>query len=186
MPHGNRWAARWAGVFVAVLGENAEECLACLKAMAGPVKAVSGALFGYFASRRLEKMLRESASSEAGGMTDGGNIPVEYAIRFITLLVEKNQFKHIDVIMRKIEERIDERGGTLTVIAESAAPLDSAFEEELKRRIIKQTGAANIKMETRVIPALLGGYRLCFGGFFIDASVKRQMEKMQAGLEEAL
>jgi F-type H+-transporting ATPase subunit delta len=90
------------------------------------------------------------------------------------------------MVVQKIEERIDERSGTLTVTAESAAPLDSAFEEELKRRIIEQTGAANIKMKTRVVPALLGGYRLRIGGFFVDASVKRQMEEMQAELEAAL
>jgi F-type H+-transporting ATPase subunit delta len=179
--HGNRWAARWASVFVTVMGKNAEEGLVCLKTLSGPVKAVSGALFGYAVSRRLEKLMRESVSGEAGG-----NIPVEYAIRFITLLVEKNQFIHIDVIVQKIEERIDERSGTLTVTAEAAAPLDNAFEEELKRRIIKPTGAANIKMKTRVVPALLGGYRLRIGGFIVDASVKRQMEKMQAELEAAL
>jgi hypothetical protein len=80
MLHGNRLAARWAGVFVTVLGEDAEEGLACLKALAEPVKSVSGALFGYAASRRFEKLLRESS----GGLADGGDVPVEYAIRFIT------------------------------------------------------------------------------------------------------
>ena len=175
MIHGNRWAA----VFITVLGDNAAEGLACLKAMAQPIKTVSGALFGYSAARRLEKLLRESAGTQK-------DITVEYTIRYITLLVAKNQFKHIDIILQKIEERIDERAGTLAVTIESASPLDNAFEKELKRRILERTGAADIKMKTRLVPALLGGYRLRAGGLYVDASVKGQMDKMRAGLEAVL
>jgi len=175
--HGNRWAA----VFLTVLGKNAAEGLVCLKAMVQPVKTISGALFGYSAAYRLEKLLRESAAT--GG---GANDTVEYVIRFITLLVAKHQFKHIDIILRKIEERIDERDRTLEVTLESASPLDGDFEKELRRRIVEQTGALNIKMKTQLVPALLGGYRLRAGGLYVDASVKGQMDKMRADLEAAL
>lgn len=173
-------ANRWAAVFVTVLGEHAAEGLACLKALVQPVKTISGALFGYSAARRLEQLLRESA---AGVGTD---VTIEYAIRFITLLVARNQFKYIDMILQKIEERIDKHTGTLAVTIESATPLDSVFEQELMRRIVQRTGAANIKMKTRMVPALLGGYRLRAGGLYVDASVKGQMDTMQADLEAAL
>jgi F-type H+-transporting ATPase subunit delta len=215
--HGSRWAA----VFVTVLGDNAAEGLSCLKALALPVKTISGALFGYSAARRLEQLLRESAAAMHdnlttedtefhGGiesstvlklratpcnsvvknltsmhMTDNTMI-IEYAIRFITLLVAKNQFKYIDIILHKIEERIDERAGTLMLTVESANPLGSAFEQELTRRIEQQTGAKHIKIEMRLVPALLGGYRLRAGGLYVDASVKGQMDKMRADLEAAL
>ena len=177
MIHGNRWAA----LFITVLGENAAEGLVCLKAMIQPIKTISGALFGFSAARRLEKLLRESAASQYGA-----NVTVEYVIRFITLLVEKKQLKYVDIILQKIEERIDERDGTLAVIVESASPLDSVLEKELMRRIVERTGAANIKMKTRLVPALLGGYRLRAGGLYVDASVKGQMDKMRAVLEAAL
>lgn len=176
MIHANRWAA----VFIAVLGKNAAEGLACLKAVVQPVKTISGALFGYSTALRLEKLLRESAAQ------DGANVTVEYVIRFITLLVAQHQFKHINIILQKIEERIDERAGTLEVTLESASPLDGDFEKELMRRIVEKTGAANIKMKTRLVPALLGGYRLRAGGLYVDASVKGQMDKMRADLEAAL
>jgi F-type H+-transporting ATPase subunit delta len=178
--HGNRWAA----VFITVLGENAAEGLDCLKAMIQPIKTVSGTLFGFSAARRLEKLLRESVADGTGGKQD--SIVIEYVIRFITLLVEKKQLKYIDIILQKIEERIDERTGTLAVTVESASPLDSVLEKELMRRIVERTGAANIKMKTRLVPALLGGYRLRAGGLYVDASVKGQMDKMRADLEAAL
>jgi F-type H+-transporting ATPase subunit delta len=172
------YANRWADVFVAVLGENVAEGLACLKAMASPLKAVSGSLFGYSVARRLEALLRECA--------DTLPIPAEYPIRFITLLVEKNQWRHIEVILQKIEERIDIQRGALTVIAETTVPLDGAFEAELKENIIKRLGAADVNIKTRLVPELLGGYRLRIGGFFVDASLKGQSEGMTAALEAAV
>ena len=174
MFHGTRWAA----AFVAVSGTE-PGALACLKTMAPPIKAVYGA-FGRAAARRLEKLLWESA--EAAGFTGAD---VNCAIRFISLLVEKNLFAHIDSIMHKIEALLDQHNGVLAVTAESASPLDGAFEDELKRRLAQLSGAAQVKLDTHLAPELLGGYRLRFGGFYIDASLKGQIESMKDSLGSA-
>jgi len=171
---------RWARIFAAALGENAEAGLALLKALVPPIKTIPDTLHGHTAAHRLEKMLRESF---ADGNISG--IVSEQVIRFISLLVEKNHFKDIDSIIHKTEELIDRRNGILTVTAETALPMDSAFEEEFKQGIAQAMGVTKIRMNKRHIPALLGGYRLQFSGFFVDASLKGQMEKMKAMLEEA-
>ena len=176
MFHGNRWAA----AFVNMTGA-APEALACLKALVPPVRAIPGALFGYSVSRRLGKLLLESA--DIAGFSGAS---INYAIRFITLLVEKNQFRHIDSIMVKIEELFDRHNGVLAVIAESASEPDSAFKEELERQIKDISGAAKVTVKTRLVPELLGGYRLRFGGFYVDASLKGQAERMKADLAAAL
>jgi F-type H+-transporting ATPase subunit delta len=196
--HGNRWAA----AFITTLGDNAGEGFVCLKAMVNPLKSATGLLLGYSAARRLETMLRGSCAAVKGitfnintsafnintdafnGNANAFNASVlEYVIRFITMVVEKNQFRNIDLILHKIEESLDAKNGILSVCVESASPLDEVFEEELRRRIIARTGAAELKMTTLLVPALLGGYRLRMGGFYIDASLKGQMEKMMADLE---
>ena len=177
MFHGDHWAE----AFVTVLGENAARGLECLRAMVPPVKAIPGELFGHAAARRLEKLLRESLA--ASGVSGGAE--AEYAIRFISLLVEKNKFRYADSLLRRIEQKIDHQNGILDVFAESAAAMDSAFEEELRRKIMEQTGAAGIKMKTSVNPALLGGYRLRIGGFHVDASLKGQLEQMTTDLTAA-
>ena len=193
--------SRWAAAFTGVTGDNAETGLDCLKALAPAVKAVRGALFGRCAARRLEKMLRECVevtgfgNATVGNKTAVGNdVAVEYAIRLIAMLVEKNLFGNIDHIMRKIEELVDRKKRVLDVTVESVSPLDGAFEEELKRQIALRTGAAEIRMSRRLVPELLGGYRLRFGrpaaggpvaGFYIDASLKGQVEKLTADLEAA-
>ena len=179
MFHGDRWAA----AFINASG-NAEAGLACLKAMTPPVKAISGMFFGHFAAVRVEKILREGIA--AAGFTGQADNAAEYSIRFICLLVEKNCFRHIDSVLQKIEQRLDEQKGTLTVIAESAVPMDSVTQEELRRQIAARVGTAEIKMKTRLVPELLGGYRLRIGGFCIDASLKGQLKKMTADLEEAV
>jgi F-type H+-transporting ATPase subunit delta len=203
MFHGNRWAV----AFINTLGDNAGEGFMCLKALVKPLKGASGVLFGCSAARQIESILRGScasvktntfnastitvnantvafnAATSGGGATKSGDTALEYVIRFITLVVEKNQFRNIDLILRKIEESLDTKNGILSVSVESATPLDNVFEGELRRRIIAQTGAAELKMKTLLVPALLGGYRLRMGGFYIDASLKGQIEKMEADLE---
>jgi ATP synthase F1 delta subunit len=176
-------AEPWAAAFIKVYGKNASEGLACLKALAAPLKPVSTRLFGLQAAKRLEKMLRENAGESGDGVGDvSANNAAEYAIRFICLMVEKNVFRRIDTVIERIEKRLDEQNGVLELTAESAAPVDNAFEEELKKMIAGRTGAAGIKMKMRVVPELLAGFRLRCGSFFVDASLKGQLERMTADL----
>ncbi|HCC37652.1 MAG TPA: hypothetical protein DEQ14_08565, partial [Treponema sp.] len=100
----------------------------------------------------------------------------------ICLLVEKKVFHKADLIIEKIEKRLDEQNGVLEVIAETALPVNSAFEDELSGMIQKRTGAAQVKTRFRLVPELLAGYRLRIGGLRVDASLKGQLEKMAADL----
>jgi len=180
------FGTHWAQVFCRALGGEADTGLAYLKTMVPAVKTIPGALFGYAASRRLETMLRECSSVKNENVTSsGGEAALEYAIRFIVLLVAKNRFKYIDSIMQKIEELANAQKGILAVTVESASVMDSVFAEELQRRITESTGS-QVKMHVRIVPELMGGYRLCIGGYYIDASLKGQMEQMQSDLESAL
>jgi F-type H+-transporting ATPase subunit delta len=171
-------ADRWAVAFMAVSGENAEGAFLCLKALSVPVKSVRGVFLGHGAAAELEKILRESA-----GVSNVEVSPtVEYAIRFICLLVEKKCFRSIDILLQRIEQKLDEKKGLLALSLETAAPLDSGFEKELTQMIKEKTGAADIKMKTSVKPELLAGFLLRIGGFYVDASLKGQVEAMKADL----
>jgi len=170
-------ATRWAAAFLAVSGKDTEDAFLCLKALSVPIKSVHGAFFGHGASAELEKILRESANSAAVTET-----AVEYAIRFICLLVEKNYFRHIDPLLQRIEQKLDEQKGILALSLEAASPLDSGFEKELTQAIKEKTGASGVKMKTSVKPELLAGFLLRFNGFYVDASLKGQLDAMKAGL----
>jgi len=168
-------ADRWASAFVSVTAENAESAYLCLKSFAQPVKSIHGVFFGHKASAELETMLRESVKDITPD--------VEYAIRFICLLVEKDCFRFIDILLAKIEQKLNDKKGILAISLEAAVPVDASFENDLTRIIKARTGASGVTMQTRVNPELLGGYRLRMGGFFIDASLKGQLADMKAELE---
>ena len=167
-------AERWAGAFLTVSGANADEAFLCLKALAAQVKTVQGVLMGHGASAKLEKMLRESSSESATADSDA----VEYAIRFLCLLVEKNYFRYVGLLLQKIEHDLDEKNRILNTVLEAALPVESGFEEKLKLMIKDKTGASGVKMKTCVRPELLGGYILRIGSLFIDASLKGQLESL--------
>jgi F0F1-type ATP synthase delta subunit len=173
----------WAGAFFAVSGENADAVFMSLKTLAQPLRSVRGVFFGHSASVKIEKMLRESA-----GVPENGSpgFALEYAIRFICLLVEKNCFRYIDSLLRKIEQMLNEQKGILDITVESAVSPDGGFEEELAQMIKQKTGAAAVKIKTQVKPELLGGYLLRLGDFYVDASLRGQLENMRAELIAAV
>ena len=178
MFHGNRWA----GVFVRALGEGATEGLVCLKELTGVIKKINDTLYGYTVAVRLEKVLRESVGvCGAGAM----NECTEKVIRFICLMVEKRHFDGIDIVIQEIEDLLEKQNKILSVTVETASVLEPSFEEELKQRIMQETGAVQVKMKTETFPELLGGYKLRFGGYYVDASLRGQLEKMKTSLEEA-
>jgi len=170
-------AGRWAEAFLTVTGANANEAFSCLKALAAQVKPVQGVLMGHSASGRLEKILRESAA-QAHDETPAA----DYAIRFLCLLVEKNCFRHINLLLQRLEQNLDAQNGILNAVVESAVPVDGGFEEKLTLMIKENMGAAGVKMKTCVRPELLGGYILRIGSHYIDASLKGQLENMAAHL----
>jgi F-type H+-transporting ATPase subunit delta len=169
---------RWAAAFLAVSGENAEGVFLCLKALSVPVKSVHGVFMGHGAAAELEKILRESAETSKAETSPA----VEYAIRFICLLVEKNCFRYINVLLQRIEQELDKQRGFLDFSLETAYPIDSGFEKELEQMIKEKTGASDVKMKTSVKPELLAGFLLRIGGFYVDASLKGQLEAMKADL----
>jgi len=176
---------RWAGAFLAVCGEDADETFLCLKALVVPVKSVHGIFFGREASVKLENILRESSVTEGNNLLE--RIPaVEYAIRFICLLVEKHYFKYIDSLLKRIEQRLDEQKGLLAVTLETAAPIESSFTEELAQMIKERTNTAGVKIKTCVKPELLDGCILRTEKFYIDASLKGQIDKMTDDLTAAV
>jgi len=168
---------------MAVAGTDADNAFECLKAIAQPVKSVRGVFFGHNAAAELEKMLRDSVAADSAAEPPAA---VEYAIRFLCLLVEKDCFRYVDVLIAGIEQRLDEQKGILALSLEAASAVDSGFEQELAQAIREKMGAAGVKMKTSVRPELLGGYRLRMGGFYIDASLKGQLAEMKADLEAVI
>jgi F-type H+-transporting ATPase subunit delta len=173
---------RWADAFVKVCGARAGEGLAVLKALAPALSRLPGRVDGEDDARALERMLR--AALESAG-ADSGDTGAEYAIRFVALLVRRGWFRQLDRAVRGVERRVDALGGIVEAELESAAPLDGDIREDLVAALIRRYGAREIRLAVRVVPELLGGYRLRSGSDLVDASVRGQLRRMAGELRAA-
>jgi F-type H+-transporting ATPase subunit delta len=178
---------RWADAFMAACGDHAGEGLDVLKAIVPSISRLPGRISGSSDAGRVEKMLRNAVGSPAPtGPAAPNDVGAEYAVRFVTLLVRKGYFTRLGDALRALEQRIDAKNGVLIVYAESAQPLDEDLQEKIKAGLIKRTGvqgerrAREIRLVSKVVPELLGGYRLRIGTELLDTSLKGQLQRMAA------
>jgi F-type H+-transporting ATPase subunit delta len=170
-------AKRWAGAFISALeGDGApgdvEEGLAAFKVFAAWVKKIPGAVMGTASSLRLDRILRGAI---AGAGPCFGGRGTEFAVRLIVLLTRKNCLGRADAVAEAAELILDRQRGILAPVVECAFPPPEAMLESLRAAIRRRTGAADVKPEVRVVPELLGGYRLLTGSDCIDASLRAQI-----------
>jgi F-type H+-transporting ATPase subunit delta len=181
---------RWAAAFVNSLGGEAHEPgeheprvrlliegFAELKVLSAWVKSLPGAVFGSSAAKRLEKLIAEGA-----GKSGAPAELTEKCSRFISLLVRKDLFKHIDPVLREIEKILNKKRGVLPVIVESALPLDGEMEAFISGEIKKRRKAGELKLEKRINAEIIGGFRLRIGDELIDASLRSQLRLLAADL----
>jgi F-type H+-transporting ATPase subunit delta len=171
---------RWATAFTNALRQDVEavgQGLDLLKAISPVVCSIRSTVSGTAASVQLEGMLY--AALKAGGGDESTGLITAH---FVLLLVKKGLFDHIDRITEKIEEEHDKLRGFLRASLESSSPPDEAFRKELADQIAGKTGAKGVRLDVKIIPELLGGYRLRIGGELIDASLRAQLQKMETDL----
>jgi F-type H+-transporting ATPase subunit delta len=159
--------------------ENAGEGLAVLRAVLPLVRGIPGEVSGRAAAFRLEKMLRTAAAGS------GESPGLEASIRLLVLLVKKGNLRFSEDLTGAIEKGLDRQRGTLECVLESVDPPEEDFQEDLKKALIKKTGAAEVRLLRRINPELLGGFRLRLGDEVLDASLRGQLKQMAAHLEAA-
>jgi F-type H+-transporting ATPase subunit delta len=170
---------RWADAFVTVCADHAGQALAALKAFAPLISRLPGRVDGTGDALALERILRAALEAAGAGADETG---AEFAIRFVALLVRRGRFKQLDEAVHAVEQRVDAKNGVLLAELESASPLDGELQEELKAALIRSYGAREIRLVPRIVPELLGGYRLRVGADLVDASVRGQLQRMAVDL----
>jgi hypothetical protein len=173
-------AGRWAQAFLDACADKKEDGLAALKAIescAPPAFWGSGS----GAAQRLGRALSGAPGISALGENPG----ILAACRTLMLLVKKDRVKHISEVVREAQAIWESENGILSVVIESAFPLDEEFTEILRKAIQEKTAARQLRLIPRVVPDLIGGCRLRMGTQCVDASVSGQLHKMAADLHAA-
>jgi len=102
---------------------------------------------------------------------------------FLLLLAHKQREHLIAEVVEEYQALRDERQGILDAEVRSAVPLSAAQERELRTRLARSTGK-NVRVRASVDPALRGGLVVRIGDTVVDASVRRQLERLRELLRE--
>lgn len=108
-----------------------------------------------------------------------------YVLNFMKILTERGyirEFAHCGHVYR---DRYNRDNGILPVTAVTAAPLNDALRDKLRRKLSDITGKA-IDLSCRVDPDCLGGVRLDFDGKQVDGTVRRRMDDIRAILKNTV
>ncbi|MDR0525161.1 MAG: F0F1 ATP synthase subunit delta [Spirochaetaceae bacterium] len=170
---------RYAQAFIDVIEEkDLDEGLETLKILLGFAEKLEkkGPLSGKAQGKRLERVIRTAVK----GCTPGG----EYACRLVVLLVERRCFtaRNSRMLLRAVEDLRNKSRNIVTVILDASDPPDEAFLKSLGEALKRSLGASEINLIPRIIPELLGGYRLHIGSRLVDASLRFLLKNMAAHL----
>lgn len=100
------------------------------------------------------------------------------------LLVSSRRVAALDGIIHEYERLADEAAGRVRALATTAVELGGADRRRLSRDLGERLGK-EVRLETRVDPAIVGGVVLQFGDRVIDASVAGRLQRLRRRLVTA-
>jgi len=102
-------------------------------------------------------------------------------LNFLRVVINKNRCEIFDLAHRVYRELLNPHRGIVPGLVETAAPVDDATFDSLKKAAEARFGGT-IELARAVDPSLIGGVRVRVGNRVIDASVKGRLERLKAGL----
>jgi len=168
----------WAETFVKEAGTPsvAEEALEQLKVFCRAALTLPGDLSGKNDADRLGRAI--TAALERCDGIDAGSVSTVLAARFVQQMLRKDCFHQYKKIIRKIQKNINKAKGIEEMAMEAAAEPTGEFLAGLEEKAKIMAGAREVQLTVRLIPELIGGFRLRWESLLFDGSVKRQLQKM--------
>ena len=173
----------WAEAFVNAAGTSskAENALEYLKVFCRAALSLPGDLSGRNDADRLGRSIG-SALARAKHPIESGREPIVLAERFVQLMLRKKCFHHYKVIIRTIEKNIYKQKGIEEVFVEAAVDPGEEFLTKAKEKVKQLSGAKDIVFSLRIIPDLVGGFRIRWGSTLFDGSIRGRLQKMTSDL----
>lgn len=178
MFNAERWAeAYWAAC--ARAGEDPARGLCFLETVLAAAGKIGRNVSGTHSADKFTALVLRAAKKTG---VDG----VMSAAALVRLLIRRGHLEKSGHLIEAIGRFIDEKNRALRVTLELAGE-DEDFPRELEAALIKERGASSVKIETKVNPALLGGFRWTAGSERADFSLAGSLERMAqaAGAETA-
>lgn len=98
-------------------------------------------------------------------------------LRLLEVLARRNQFHLLPAVRQSITERLRRAAGRRRVVLTFAGAPEPATLERIRRRLLPQD--ASFDLETRVEPALLGGFTLLIDDRLLDLSLAGRLARIR-------
>ncbi|MEZ6196117.1 MAG: ATP synthase F1 subunit delta [Planctomycetota bacterium] len=108
-----------------------------------------------------------------------------FVVNAIKLLVDRHRERDLVFFLLGFFEHMEAEQGILSARVESARPMGDEEVRNLAARLSDATGK-RVVLANETVEELVGGVRLTLGSTRIDASVKRQLDNIEARLKSAI
>jgi F-type H+-transporting ATPase subunit delta len=98
------------------------------------------------------------------------------------LLVSRGRFSLVSQINSAFTEMVDRRNGVVRATATTAVPLSDDEQQSVVERLRLMTGARDIRLQTEVDPAIIGGLVVRVGDQLIDGSTRSRLIQLRRQL----
>jgi len=103
-------------------------------------------------------------------------IPAKHALQEVAAyLLETRRIREVDLVVRDIEDALEERGIVVADIT-SATPLDDSIRTEIR----KMVGASSLQLRESVDATVLGGVRIDTPSKRFDGTIRRKLIELRA------
>lgn len=126
----------------------------------------------------------EVSKSERKNILSGilrGRVQQE-VLNFVLLLIDKERIGSLPGILRESVRLANERRKIMDIMIYTAFPIGQDQIDTISGKFKKMYDAADIKVEVRVDPSLIGGVKVVIGDKVYDGSVKKKL----AGLRKSM
>ena len=106
------------------------------------------------------------------------------ATNFLRLLAKSRRLFALSDMIKVFREIAARYRGEVTAEVVSAHPLNEAQQAALEDALKGTAGGRNIRIETRVDPALLGGLVVKMGSRMIDSSLRTKLSSLKTRMKE--
>ena len=120
---------------------------------------------------------KRAVVDEIAGMQGAGAL----AQRMLRLLLDNYRLVHLPAILEAIDELLDRAHGVVSATVTAAEELDADQQARLQGALERLSGA-EVRLESRVDPSLIGGFVAQFGSYRYDASVRGQLAVLESRL----
>lgn len=100
------------------------------------------------------------------------------ALNLVYIMITKNIIRYAGAIAREYRALVDENRGIATAGVTTAAPLGETEKADLIARLSSVTGK-KIELETRIDPAIIGGFVARVGDKLLDGSTKSKLTALK-------